>query len=126
MHGYAELTSATLWIQADRATPVVVHWRIDGEAGERMIELAATDANDHVVVARLSGLKPAGTATYRVVAGSEAREGVVRAQPYWRRARDAPELTIAFGSCFYLADADPQYPGQDYGGVVVRNPFAPA
>ena len=116
MHGYAELTSATVWIQSDRAGPVSVRWRIDDEADERAIELAATDANDHVVVARLSGLKPGRSAAYRVTAGGDHREGVVRAQPYWAKAKEALDLSIAIGSCFFLADADPMFPGQDYGG----------
>jgi alkaline phosphatase D len=116
MHGYAELTSATLWIQADRATTVTVRWRVDGATDERAMELAATDANDYVVVARLTGLRPAGSATYRVTGGDERRDGVVRAQPYWTKPKDAAELSIAIGSCFFLADADPTYPGQDYGG----------
>jgi alkaline phosphatase D len=116
MHGYAELTSATLWIQVDRATTVAVHWRVDGETDERAMELAATDANDHVVVARLTGLKPSGSAAYRIAAGADRHVGMLRAQPYWTKGKDAPELTIAIGSCFFLADADPAYPGQDYGG----------
>ena len=116
MHGYAELTSAIVWIQSDRAGPVSVRWRVEGEANERAIDLTATDANDHVVVARLSGLKPGRSAAYRVTAGDDSREGVVRAQPYWQKAKDALDLSIAIGSCFFLADEDPTYPGQDYGG----------
>ncbi len=116
MHGYAELTSATLWIQADRAVAVSVRWRVDGETDERALELMATDANDHVVVAHLAGLKPSGTAAYRVAAGPDHRDGVLRAQPYWASPRDASELTVAIGSCFFLADANPAFPGKDYGG----------
>jgi alkaline phosphatase D len=116
MHGYAELTSATLWIQTDRAAAVSVRWRVDGESDERAMELMATDANDHVVVAHLAGLKPSGTAAYRVAAGPDHREGVLRAQPYWAKPRDASELTVAIGSCFFLADANPAFPGNDYGG----------
>jgi len=116
MHGYAELTSATLWIQTDAAATVTVSWRVDGGPAERSVELAATDADDRVVVARLTGLKPAGTAAYRVQAGAERREGTVRAQPYWAKPADARELTIAIGSCFFLADPDPLWPGGDYGG----------
>jgi alkaline phosphatase D len=116
MHGYAELTSATLWIQSDHASPVTLRWRVDGEAQERSVELTATEANDYVVVGRLSGLKPGRPATYRVSAGDDHREGVLRAQPYWKKAKDAPDLSIAIGSCFFLADADPAFPGEDYGG----------
>lgn len=116
MHGYADLTSATLWIQTDAATVVTVSWRVDGEAAEQTTELAAADANDRVVVARITGLKPAGTAAYRVQAGTDHRQGILRAQPYWAKPGDAAELTIALGSCFFLADANPLFSRDDYGG----------
>ena len=115
MRGHAELTSATLWIQTDTATPVKLSWRVDGEAVERTLELAAAKADDHVVVARLTGLKPGATAAYHLQAGADHRDGMVRAQPYWRKPGDAAELTIALGSCFFLADPDPVFSRQDYG-----------
>ena len=115
MHGYAELTSATLWIQADVPATVVVTWQPDGDSASHRIELAAAAATDFAVVARLTGLKPGASASYRVEAGGEQRSGTVRAQPYWSRPADARELVIAIGSCFFLAEADPIWPGQDYG-----------
>lgn len=115
MHGYADLTSATLWIQTERAGPVTVAWRPDGETGERMVALDALAASDNVVVARLTGMKPGTTAVYRVEAGSEHRAGTIRAQPYWQKSADAPTLTFAIGSCFFLADPDPRWGGTDYG-----------
>ena len=116
MHGYADVTSATLWIQTDTTTVVTVSWRVDGESREQTMELAATDANDRVVVARITGLKPAGAALYRVEAGAERREGMLRAQPVWAKPVDAPELTIAVGSCFFLADPNPLLSREGYGG----------
>lgn len=115
MHGYADLTSALLWIQADAPGPVAVTWRPEGETADRRAELVADAARDNVVVARLTGLAPGQTARYRVEAGGEQRDGAVRAQPYWNRAADAAPLAIAIGSCFFLADPDPRWPGQDYG-----------
>jgi alkaline phosphatase D len=115
MHGYADYTSALLWLQPDAAGPITVAWQPAGDI-ERRIELVAAAADDHVVVARLTGLRPGATATYRVQAGADAATGTVRAQPHWSKATDAPEFTIAIGSCFFLADADPLWPGGDYGG----------
>ena len=116
MHGPAELTSATLWIQADAPTTVVVAWRPEGETAERRVEFAATAATDNVVVARATGLRPGATAEYRVEAGADRRSGTIRAQPYWSKPAAAREVTIAIGSCFFLADPDPLWPGSDYGG----------
>jgi len=116
MHGPAEPTSAVLWIQADAPAAVVVSWRPEGEATDRRVELAASAANDNVVVARLTGLKPGTTAAYRVEAGTDRRAGTVRAQPHWDKPAEAAELSFALGSCFFLADPDPIWPGADYGG----------
>lgn len=116
MHGPAEPTSAVLWVQSDAPGPVSVRWRPAGEATERSVELAAVAASDNVVVARLTGLAPGSRAGYRVEAGGLAREGTVRAQPWWSRAADAPPITLAIGSCFFLADADPRWGKSDYGG----------
>jgi alkaline phosphatase D len=115
MHGYADLTSALLWIQADAPGAVVVEWRAEGETADRRVDLVADAAHDNVVVARLTNLAPGLSATYRVEAGAERREGTVRAQPFWNRAADAAPFVIAAGSCFYLADPDPRWPGHDYG-----------
>jgi alkaline phosphatase D len=116
MHGYADLTSTTLWIQTDAPGPVNVSWRASGASADRQVTLAASADNDHVVVARLTGLEPGATATWRVEAGAERRDGTIRAQPHWTNAADAPALTFAIGSCAFLADADPRWGGADYGG----------
>ena len=115
MHGYADYTSALVWVQADAAGPVTIRWQPEG-ATERRLELSADADRDHVVVARLTGLRPGGSAVYSIQAGADARDGRVRAQPYWSKSADAPPLTIAIGSCFYLADDDPVWPGRNYGG----------
>ncbi len=115
MHGPAEPTSAVLWIQTDVPGAVVVSWQPGGESAERRVELVATAANDDVVVARLTGLKPGTTAAYRVESGADRHTGVVRAQPHWEKPALAPELSFALGSCFFLADPDPIWPGADYG-----------
>lgn len=116
MHGYADLTSTTLWIQTDAPGIVTVAWRPEGETVERHVELMAATDRDNVVVARLTGMKPGMTASYRVDAATDRRDGTIRAQPFWTSAADALPITIAIGSCFYLADPDPRWPGQDYGG----------
>ena len=116
MHGPAELTSAVLWIQADASGPVSVSWRAGADGTPRSTVLAATAAADNVVVTRLTGLAPGQRAAYRVEAGGEAFEGTVRAQPWWSKAADAPPITIAIGSCFFLADADPRGGSPGYGG----------
>jgi alkaline phosphatase D len=113
MHGYATYTSALVWIQAEAPGPLEVSWRA-GDA-ERRLVLDATAADDFVVVARLTGLVPGTPATYRVRGDGDQKDGTVRPQAW--RPKDAPgsEVVLAIGSCFYLGDADPRWPGRDYG-----------
>lgn len=114
MHGFADVTSALVWIQADAPGPVAVTWRVEGESTDRRLELAATATNDNVVVARLTGLAPGMRAAYRIAAGSEQRDGTVRAQPWWSKAADAQPLAFAIGSCFFLGDANPPWASPGY------------
>jgi len=116
MHGYADFTSVLLWILTDAPGPVAIAWRAEGDERERSTTLDATAANDHVVLARLTGLAPGKSAAYRIVGDGDRREGTLRAQPFWSKATDAQDIVVAIGSCFFLADASGLYGGTEYGG----------
>jgi len=66
MHGYADYTSALLWIQAEGPGPIHVRWRSDHDGLAHELTLDARTANDDVVVARLTGLAPGTRATYAI------------------------------------------------------------
>lgn len=116
MHGYADLTSALLWIQAESAGPIRVAWRPDGASAERTVTLNAAAEHEHIVVARLTGLAPGGHASYRIEGDGDRREGTLRAQPRIGEVKDAPPITIAIGSCYFLSDGDGTRRDQEYGG----------
>ena len=129
MHGYADYTSALLWVMADTAGPIAISWRPEGQAMDRQLTLEATAASGNVVLARLTGLAPGKAVPYRVVGDGDNRSGTLTTQPHWAKPADARELAIAFGSCFFLADSDPVWGGQDYGGgfeifdaIAAKNP----
>jgi alkaline phosphatase D len=114
MHGYADVTSALVWIQADAPGPIAIAWRPDGAAAEQRLELATERERENIVVARLTGLVPGGRAAYRIAGDGDVREGTVRAQA---PVEDAPPITIAIGSCYFLNDADAPRPSdRGYGG----------
>jgi alkaline phosphatase D len=119
MHGYADVTSALVWIQSDAPGPIRVSWRPEGSEREHSAALEALAERENIVVARLSGLAPGGRAPYRIEGDGDRREGTVRAQPHWREAKDAPDITIAIGSCFFQDDDDPRFgtalTGGEYG-----------
>jgi len=116
MHGYADYTSALLWVMADAPGPIEISWRPDAQAAEAKLTLDASAASGNVVLARLTGLAPGKAVAYRVAGDGDSRAGTLTSQPYWSKPADARDLAIAFGSCFFLADADPTWGGQDYGG----------
>lgn len=116
MHGYADVTSALVWIQADSPGPIRIAWRPAGGEREHASTLYASEQDDNIVVARLTGLTPGATAGYRIEGDGDRREGSVRAQPAWRDASTAPELTIAIGSCFFLSDTHPAFARPDFQG----------
>jgi alkaline phosphatase D len=116
MHGYADYTSALVWVQADAPGPIRVRWRTEHDGAEHEATLDARSESDDVVVARLTGLVPGARVAYTIDGDGEQRTGVVRTQPYWTAGADAPDITIAIGSCFFLAAADPPWNASNYGG----------
>ncbi len=116
MHGYADYTSALLWVMADAPGPIDIAWRPDAAGPERRITLDANAASGNIVLARLTGLAPGTPVNYRVAGDGDNRDGTLTTQPYWTKPADARDLTLAIGSCFFLADPNPIWGGQDYGG----------
>ncbi len=116
MHGFADYTSALLWVQAETPGRIDIAWRVDGEPREQTMSLDASAGNDNVVLARIVGLAPGRDARYRVSGDGDVREGTLRAHPFWSKPQDAPQLKLAIGSCFFLADASSLWGDSDYGG----------
>jgi alkaline phosphatase D len=116
MHGYIDTTSAVLWVMADAPGPIAVAWQPEGRPDGRTATLDAAVAQGNVVTVRLTGLAPGRSVSYRVTGDGDTRAGTLTAQPHWSTAADAREVSIAIGSCFFLADADPVWGGQHYGG----------
>ncbi|TMH64635.1 MAG: alkaline phosphatase family protein [Betaproteobacteria bacterium] len=116
MHGYVDYASALIWIQTDAPGPVEVVWRMERDADVHRATFDASATENNIVLARLTGLLPGEQVSYAVVGDGERREGLLRAQPRWTRPADAQDITIAIGSCFFLADANPVWGSQNYGG----------
>jgi alkaline phosphatase D len=116
MHGYADYTSALVWVMAESPGPIEIAWQPDAQGPERMLTLDASAASGNVILARLTGLAPGKSVAYRIRGDGDDRVGALATQPYWSTPSDARDLAIAFGSCFFLADANPMWGGQSYGG----------
>jgi alkaline phosphatase D len=82
------------------------------EAGDTKHLTAQADAaNDNVVAVRVAGLAPGSAYRYRIAAEGETRDGVVRTQRHWNSANEAADITIAIGSCHYVANPNPVFRG---------------
>ncbi len=117
MHGFADQSSLTLWVQTDRAVRVAAKLHPEGAPGRtRRVEGATRAADDFVAHLRLAGLDPGTRYRYTVfVDGKPAAEpGTFATQPLWQFRVDPPALAIAFGSCHYLNDRFDR-PGPPWG-----------
>jgi alkaline phosphatase D len=117
MHGFADQSSLTLWVQTERAARVTVEFSPETDPGRRRRVEAATRAEDDFAAAlRLAGLDPGTRYRYMVlVDGKPAAEaGRFATQPLWQARSEPPDFSVAFGSCLYLNDRFSR-PGQPWG-----------
>jgi alkaline phosphatase D len=115
MHGFADYTSVMLWVQTERSGAVAIDVTPESGGDAKHLTTQADAANDNVVAVRVPGLAPGAAYRYRIDAGGETRDGVVRTQRYWNSASDAAEITIAIGSCHYVANPNPVFRGSGSG-----------
>jgi alkaline phosphatase D len=118
MHGFADMSSMTLWVQTDGAARVAAELHPVGEQGRtQRVERVTRAEDDFVAHLRLAGLEPGTRYRYAVlVDGRQAGEpGTFATQPLWQFRTDPPALAIAFGSCFYVNDRFSR-PGPPWGG----------
>ena len=118
LHGFADMSSITLWVQTDRAARVAVEFHPRTEpAKRRRVEGATRVEDDYALHLRLAGLEPGTSYRYQVlVDGRPTTEpGTFATQALWQYRTEPPELAVAFGSCAYLDDRFSR-PGPQWGG----------
>jgi alkaline phosphatase D len=118
MHGFIDQSSMTLWLQAARATRVVVEVHPDdAPASARRFEGVARAEDDFTLHLRLAGLEPGTRYRYRVLVDGKvsADAGAFATQPLWQFRGAPPEFAVAIGSCAYLNDRLSR-PGPPWGG----------
>ncbi len=118
MHGFIDQSSMTLWLQADRATRVVVELHPDdAPASRRRFESVTRAEDDFALHLRLAGLEPGTRYRYRVLIDGKpaADSGTFVTQPLWQFRSGPPEFAVAIGSCAYLNDRFSR-PGPPWGG----------
>jgi len=127
MHGFADYTSVTLWVQAERAGPVAIDVTPEAGGDTKRLTAEAYAANDNVVTVRVPGLAPGAAYRYQIAVEGETRDGVLRTQRYWANASEAADITIAIGSCHYVANPNPVFRGsggdyQIFDAIAAKRP----
>jgi alkaline phosphatase D len=127
MHGYADYTSAILWLQTDRPAAVVIDVAPESGGAATHYAIDTSAENDATASFRVPGLTPGTRYHYRIAAEGDVREGTLATQRYPRRAAEAPELVIAFGSCNKIANPDPRFRGaggdyQIFDAIAAKQP----
>ncbi len=123
MHGYADYTSATLWVQADRpgTAEVDVTPANGGDAQHVTIDLPG--ASDRSGAVRIPGLSPGMDYRYRITVQGETREGMLHTQKVVH-SDAAPDLAIAFGSCHFVPYPNPAFPASNGGDYQIFDAIA--
>ncbi|GAB5535025.1 MAG: alkaline phosphatase D family protein [Rubricoccaceae bacterium] len=131
-----------VWVQTDAPAEVALSYVAVANdstqlSGQPRVELAPvqTSAPANTGAIRIFGLEPGWTYTYSLTVDGQTLDLDVptqfTTQSLWQWRTDPPEVTIAFGSCFY--DNQPEYdrPGDPYGrstdifdAIVDRQPDA--
>ncbi|HSD53285.1 MAG TPA: alkaline phosphatase D family protein [Burkholderiales bacterium] len=131
MHGFADQSSLTLWVQTERAARVTVEFSPETDPGMRRRAEGTMRAEDDFAAAlRLAGLDPGTRYRYVVLVDGKpsAEAGRFATQPLWQARTEPPDFSVAFGSCLYLNDrfSRPGPPwGAEYGildAIAVQSP----
>jgi len=121
MHGFADHTGMSLWIQGAQAQAleVAISAGQADAAPARKLAAPLTARNDFTTTLEIGGLDP-GTAYHYAIRAEKARvvlaRGSFRTQAHWQYRGDPPTVRIATGSCAYMNDFRFDRPGRPYGG----------
>lgn len=117
MLGHVSHEEAVVWLGTrDCETVQLRYWDVSTPA-EKKTETAASP-----VTARISlrGLTPGTEYAYEILLDGKRlaldRPLRFRTQRHWRYRTDAPDVTVAIGSCAYVNDPAYDRPGEAYGG----------
>jgi alkaline phosphatase D len=120
MHGFADHTTISLWLQGAGAQSLRVDVTPEvAGAPPRSFAFELGARNDFTGTLEVGGLEPGTRYEYAIRAEKRAAvlaRGSFRTQVYWQHRTDPPTVRIATGSCAYLNDGRFDRPGKPYGG----------
>lgn len=133
--GYVGMRSARIWLGTDQEDPVAVAVSVPGsKAPERFFRSTTREENGFSCTMELTDLEPGTTYTYRVFIDepsgyASSKTYSLTTQELWQFRKEAPDFTMAVGSCAFINEQAYDRPGDPYGGdyqifdtIVKKNP----
>jgi alkaline phosphatase D len=121
MVGYCEMTEAVIWLQTkENATVKIAYFATDNPAEVFYSENQTSDKDSgftyHII---LDKLQPGKKYNYSVFINNKKvvlpYETSFSSKKLWQWREDAPDFTVAFGSCNYVNEPSVDRPGKGYG-----------
>jgi alkaline phosphatase D len=122
MIGNVDFRSVKLWVQTTQPTDVAYkYWASDSPQHKKITPVIRTNATDgFTAIVELTDVQPSTAYTYQLLLnGKEVSFDYplqFKTLPLWKWRTDAPDFTVAIGSCNYIADSTYDRPGKPYGG----------
>jgi alkaline phosphatase D len=122
MVGHVDMLEARIWMQCHGPCTAALQVWPQG-APDSVVHVPAQRSvadRAHAMEFVVAGVRPGRTYEYQV-----AVDGITipfeetlsfRTQPIWRHRTDAPDFTVAMGSCTYINEEAYDRPGKPYGG----------
>ncbi|HEX8576025.1 MAG TPA: alkaline phosphatase D family protein [Flavobacterium sp.] len=121
MVGYCEMKEAIIWLQTSEAANVKVGYYATDAPAKVYFSNTETTSKDsgftyHIV---LDKLEPGKKYNYSVYLNDKKQdisyETSFSSKKLWQWREDAPDFTVALGSCSYISEASLDRPGKPYG-----------
>ncbi|MFH6972278.1 alkaline phosphatase D family protein [Flavobacterium petrolei] len=121
MVGYCEMTEAVIWLQtSEKASVKITYFDIDNPARILYSDVYSSSKEvgftHHII---LDQLTPGKKYKYDVFINDKKiilpYETSFSSKKLWEWREDAPDFTVAFGSCMYINEPEVDRPGKPYG-----------
>jgi alkaline phosphatase D len=120
--GFVGMRSARVWVSSDIAGPVAIAVSLPGSKAPERIFSGTTNARQgNSCIIDIEGLEPGTTYNYRpfiadAVSDEISETYILTTQELWQFRKDAPNFTLALGSCTFVNEPNYDRPGEPYGG----------
>ncbi|MFN0050146.1 MAG: alkaline phosphatase D family protein [Cytophagales bacterium] len=122
MLGYSEMREVLIWLQTDKPANVKAAYWVNSIPGTKYFTDEIRTSKDQAFTAKLIAdkVQPSNTYSYEVYVNNKLQKFAYpltfQSKKLWLWRTDAPDFTMALGSCTYVAEPVYDRPGDSYGG----------